>query len=164
MCHPPGLGCCQLSTESSCPAKAALSGWCPCRSPGSLNPALRWHHQRPTQANTGTEARHTASGKHRQHSHRLCQLARFIGIVHNLILEHGGVERQPQANRVRWSQLVSRYAKGFLVGVPGTIHGCGTLLAVRGHLRHVAIVVTFHFPIEDFPMGVVIGGDHLLTE
>mmetsp|Transcript_30500 Transcript_30500/g.85404 ORF Transcript_30500/g.85404 Transcript_30500/m.85404 type:complete len:208 (-) Transcript_30500:264-887(-) len=93
----------------------------------------------------------------------LGQVARPLRGVEDLVVEHGEVQGQAQANRVRRRQLVQRDRLGLLVGHQGLL---GSLFPVVAGLElgQVAVVVPLHLQVEDLALPALGVGDEVRVQ
>lgn len=68
-------------------------------------------------------------------------MAGLIRSIEDLVVEHGEVERETEADGVRWGKVCLSNFGGSLVGVKGLIGGCLAFIAKR-EFGQVAVVVS----------------------
>lgn len=94
---------------------------------------------------------------------RLGHLTRFIGRIQNLIVKHGEVQREPQANGMRGCEIRSRDLGSRLVSFERFIRTPLPLIT-RSKLGEVTVIIALHLVVEDLALAALGRGDEVLIE
>ena len=96
-------------------------------------------------------------------TYSLGELASLLGRVEDLVVEDGEVERQTEADRMRWLHLGLSNLKGFLISLLRIFeNGCSSV--THSHLGKVPVIISLHLQIKDLGFGIAGLGDEVFVQ